>query len=358
MNKLFTRHPGMILAPATAVLAVFVMACGLLGSGSSATPDAATAPAQSSQATKSPAATTAPAETKPKSDTPTKAASASSGGAQTGGAEAYFGDMVEQDGFTLSAIEVSDPAKVNQDYKIKSGKRIIAIHFAVGNTALEKLKVQPLNSAPLDDAGNAYPPEFTALDSEIPVIELQAGEHADGWMGYSVPANANIVAFRYTVDIEAPKYVTVKLQAAPAGHAPIKAMTQRTPPKLAKLGAKVEANGYSLLAAGLADPATPGILYKPVDGMRLVSVDVAVSNVSSADKLFVNPMYFVLVDTSGMVYTSELGGVSDQIEAVDLTQGQIQAGKVAFVVPNDVKLESIRLAPFLRLDFTLQGGLK
>lgn len=356
MKKQSIRRWNVLLAPATASLAAFIMACGLLSPGTTAPSSPTSAPStnsQNPQPTQAPAATAAPQQ---KADSPTKAPS--TGASQPGAADVYFGDAVEQDGVTLSVVEVSDPAKVSPDYTVKSGKRIYAVRFILGNTTRPKLTVQPLNSVVVDDAGNTYKPEFTALKTEIPVIELQAGEHADGWMGYSVPAKANIVSFRYAPDVDSQKNIAIKLMAAPAGHTMLKLASQRAAPKLAAMGTKVIANGYSLLVGGVADPATPGILYRPVDGMRLVSMDVAVSNESSADKLFVNPMYFVIVDTTGAVYTSELGGVSGQIEAVDLTQGKIQTGKVAFVVPNAVKLESIRLAPFLRLDFTLQSGLK
>ncbi len=351
MSQSFIDRPRWFVAPATAVLAVFVMACGLVSPGASTSAPVTSVPAT---AVKAPKVTQQAAD----SNAPTKEASSSSPSATSG--TAYFGDTLEQDGCSLSVSEIADPAVVNRDYKVKSGKRIVAVHFQLGNTARAKLTVQPLNSALLDDAGNAYPPEFVALDNEIPVIELQAGEHADGWMGYSVPERAKITGYRYAPDLTtgSEKSVTVNLQPAPAGHTPLKAATQRVAPALPAMGSKVEVDGYSLMAAGLADPAKPGILYRPTEGTRLVSVDIAVSNVSSTDKLFVNPMYFVLVDSTGAIYTSELGGVSDQIEAVDLTAGQIQTGKVAFVVPSNVKLESVRMAPFLRLDFVLQSGLK
>ncbi|HEY3289526.1 MAG TPA: DUF4352 domain-containing protein [Anaerolineae bacterium] len=356
MKKQINGRRNILLAPAMVSLAVFIMACGLLSPGTTAPSSPTNAPSnngQNPQSTQAPAATAAPL---PKADTPTKAPS--SGASQPGASDAYFGDVFEQDGVTLSVVEVGDPAKVDPAYKVKSGKRIFAVRFVLGNTTRPKLTVQPLNSMLVDDAGNTYKPEFTALKTEIPVIELQPGEHADGWMGYSVPAKATIVSFKYAPDVDSQKNIAIKLMPAPAGHTMLKLASQRAAPKIPALGTKVLANGYSLLVGGVADPATPGILYRPVDGMRLVSMDVAVSNESSADKLFVNPMYFVLVDTTGAVYTSELGGVSGQIEAVDLTQGQIQTGKIAFVVPNDAKLESLRLAPFLRLDFTLQSGLK
>ncbi|MCL4506743.1 MAG: DUF4352 domain-containing protein [Chloroflexi bacterium] len=325
-------------------LAVLALGCGLISikTPGAAAPQSTQPAAGTSQA----AATAAP-----------QATSAGQTGAEPGtAASTFLGDVVEQDGMLLSVAKVVDPATPIAEYKVSAGHRLIALDMTAGNVSIAKFRENPLQSAVVDQAGRTYKPVFAALDSEITIAELNPGEKIRGWVAYLAPNNVKIVALRYAPSIKSDQYFEIGLLPAPAGHAPTQAQTARPQVNLPRLGAPVEVNGYSMTALSLADPAKPGILYQPQNGMRLVSVDVAMSNVSG-DTMPCNPDFFLLVDTNGYVYAPELGGVDGQLDAVDLNKGEKAQGLVAFVIPNDARVESLRFAPFLRLDFLLQTGL-
>ena len=297
--------------------------------------------------------TPGPASTRPAAATPLATPAGQSGAA----AATYLGDVVEQDGMLLSVAQVVDPATPIAEYKVSAGHHLIALDMTAGSVSIARFRENPLQSAVVDQAGRTYKPVFAALDSEITIAELNPGEKIRGWVAYLIPNNVKIAALRYAPSIKSDQYFDIGLLPAPPGRAAIQAHTPRPQVKLAVAGAPVQANGYSMTVLGFADPAKPGILYQPQNGKRLVSVDVAMANVASNDPMPCNPDFFLLVDANGYVYAPELGGVDGQLEAVDLNRGEKAQGQVAFVIPAGARPESVRFAPFLRLDFLLQSGL-
>jgi len=100
------------------------------------------------------------------------------------------------------------------------------------------------------------------------------------------------------------------------------------------LGDVVEQFGYSLSATNVEDPTSPGILYSPIQGYKLVAVEITLGNVSGAKSLSVNPLYAYLVDSNGFVYWAELGGRDSQIDTMDLNVGEKAKGWVSFTIPD------------------------
>jgi hypothetical protein len=109
-----------------------------------------------------------------------------------------------------------------------------------------------------------------------------------------------------------------------------------------KLGETLQQGGYSLSATTVEDPATPGMFYKPETGKKLVAVEIIVGNVSVAKNLDVNALYATLIDKEGFTYKAELGSRDEQIETVQLAQGEKVRGWVAFKVPEATVARNIK----------------
>ena len=260
--------------------------------------------------------------------------------------ETFLGDVIEQDGILLSALAVEDPTKPGILYQADAGKKLVAIEIIVGNISADKASVNPLSASLLDKEGFAYQPELGGRDGQIATLDLGPGEKVVGWVSFKVPTEAKLASLKYKPNLFAGNAMQIGLVAAPSGHTASKPSAERTKPQLAKLGDAVETNGVSLTAIKVDDPAKPGILYKQEEGKKLIAVEVVLGNVS-ADKLSANPLFFYLVDTDGFVYTAELGATDKQIDTVELGKGEKVKGMVAFTIPADAKVESVKFAlPF------------
>lgn len=129
------------------------------------------------------------------------------------------------------------------------------------------------------------------------------------------------------------------------------------PTAAAQLGDTIEQDGYALSATQVADPATPGLLYQAEEGKRLVAIEIVVEN-TGADEFTSNPLYATLLDADGYSYTTELAAVDEQLDTVDLGEGEKVKGWVAFVIPDDAQPAAIKYefapfgAPTLRIDLT------
>lgn len=122
---------------------------------------------------------------------------------------------------------------------------------------------------------------------------------------------------------------------------PEEAPTETPEPQAANLGDLVELEGYSFAAVVLEDPAPPGLLYTPTEGMRLVAVEIIVGNVSG-ERVTVNSLNSTLLDSEGFTYQSELAGRDDELVLVDLEPGERVRGWVAFEIPEAAEAAIIR----------------
>ncbi len=125
---------------------------------------------------------------------------------------------------------------------------------------------------------------------------------------------------------------------------PAPATATVTPESLAAMGAVAAGNGAFIQALGLADPATPGVLYTAEAGRRLVAVELIAGN-ESAEPFDVNVLNSTLVDAEGFTYTAELGAVADQMKLVTLAPGERVRGWVAFSIPAAAQPAAIKYAP-------------
>jgi hypothetical protein len=137
---------------------------------------------------------------------------------------------------------------------------------------------------------------------------------------------------------------------------PTIAPTETPEPKIQYLGDVVEEIGYILSAIAIEDPTTPGILYSPEAGKKLIAVEIILGNVSE-ESLSVNPLYATLIDSEGYTYGAELAGRDNQIFSGQLSIGEKARGWVAFEIPEGSTPASIKYEVELFSSKFLQASL-
>jgi hypothetical protein len=344
------------LLAAVVILVIVTLACG------ESTPEAEV-PVQEVTATEAPAeAEDELAEQPTEVEEPTEAPGPTDTPAPTDTPEPellYLGDVVEQHGCLLSAVTVEDPASPGMFYEAEEGKRLIAVEVIVGNASSdESIDVNPLSAVLLDSEGFTYEPELAGRDGQIPTLDLNLGEKAKGWIAFVIPNEAVPAKLKYALGLFSDKVLQVSLESPPEGHVPNDDGLSVLPPELAvKLGDTAEQHGCSLSATAVEDPSTPGMFYEPVDGYKLVAVEIVIGNVSIDEALSVNPLSTVLVDDRGFVYDVELGARDEQIATLDLGKGEKVKGWVAFTIPENAVPASIKFVVNMFSDEIVQVGL-
>lgn len=340
--KINRRHVPII---ALAVLILISLACGGTSATSeprvkTATPEAGATKAPPEQATNTPEPTAVPTDTPEPEPQPL-----------------YLGDVVEQYDYLLSAVTVEDPTTPGQFYKPESGKKLVAVEVIVGNVSGDPITVNPLNATLLDSEGFTYQPELGGRDGQIATIDLNPGEKARGWIAFEIPEGATAASIKYAIKTFGSKVLQVGLAQPPEGHVPnTEALSVVPEGPLPKLGDVVEQYDYSLSSVSVEDPTTPGMLYKPKEGYKLVAVEIVVGNVSG-EILKVNPLNATLVDSNGFVYPPELGGRDGQLAVVELSAGEKAKGWIAFEIPEDATPTSIKYTVEIFSSKFLQTGL-
>lgn len=247
----------------------------------------------------------------------------------------FLGDVTEEFGYLLSAVNVEDPAKPGMFYTPEEGKRLVAVEIIVGVSSGDPLSVNPLNTVLLDSEGFSYQTELGGIDSQLATVDILPGEKVKGWVSFSIPEEATPSSIKYSINIFGDTEIKASLEQPPDGHeANTIALSIAPPEPESKLGDTFEQFGYSLTAMVVEDPAPPGILYDSRTGHKLVAVDIIISN-ESGESLSVNPLNSVLVDSNGYVYLPELGGRDDQLATLDISSGEKVRGWVSFTIPEE-----------------------
>lgn len=249
-----------------------------------------------------------------------------------------LGEVAEKNGCTLMALALEDPAPPGTLYSPAAGTKLVAVEIEVGNISDEPIGVNPLHAALVDSEGFKHSVELAGRDHQIATLEINTGERVKGWVAFEVPEEAVPATLHFECHMFAEDTLKTALSAGPGGGGVVVAYTR---PHISNLGDVVERDGYSLTAVTVEDPATPGILYTPIEGSKLIAVEIVVANISG-EQISVNPLHSYLVDTSGYVYSVELGGRDGQLELVDLNAGERVKGWVAFTVPEEAQAESIK----------------
>lgn len=259
--------------------------------------------------------------------------------------EANLGDLVEQEGYSLVAVTVEDPAPAGLLYTPTEGAKLVAVEVIIGNVSGERVTVNALSSTLVDSDGFAHQAELAGRDGQIDLVDLKPGERVKGWVAFEIPEDATPSIFKYAVSSFPNISLETRLSTADGAlmanpDVPFTAVGEVERDAPGNLGDLVESEGYSLVAEAVEDPAAPGILYTPVEGMKLVAVQIAVGNVSG-EVVTVNALNATLVDTEGYLYTAELGGRDEQIDLIDLNPGERARGWVSFEIPESATPESV-----------------
>jgi hypothetical protein len=180
---------------------------------------------------------------------------------------------------------------------------------------------------------------FRNLRRYIPVLVLALLIVASLACGESTPTG------EATVSRATPQAAETRAPSEEATNTPERAVAPaETPePQPLYLGDVVEQYGCLLSAIKVEDPATPGMLYEPEAGKKLVAVEVIVGNVSTG-ALSVNPLNATLLDSQGFTYQPELAGRDGQIATADLTPGEKAKGWIAFEIPEGATAASMKYA--------------
>lgn len=110
-----------------------------------------------------------------------------------------LGDVVEQDGYSLTAVTIEDPAKPGVIFRPEIGKRLLAVEVIVGNVSGAKITVNPLNATLVDGDGFLYRPTLGGRDDQIELVELNMGEKVKGWISFQIPPEAKLEGIKYNV---------------------------------------------------------------------------------------------------------------------------------------------------------------
>lgn len=109
-------------------------------------------------------------------------------------------DVVEQFGYSLSAISLEDPAPPSIIYNLKQGYKLVAVEIVVGNTSGDQITVNPLNAILVDAGGFLHAPKIEGRDGQIEVVDLTPGLKAKGWVAFMMPEDAVPTSIKYMVE--------------------------------------------------------------------------------------------------------------------------------------------------------------
>lgn len=122
-----------------------------------------------------------------------------------------LGDLVEQFGYSLSAVTVEDPTKPGMLYKSKQGYKLVAVEIVLGNVSGDTLSVNPLNAVLVDTEGYVYTTELASRDGQIDTIDLSTGEKVKGWIAFEIPENAVPASIKYNTQVLSSNYIQTGL---------------------------------------------------------------------------------------------------------------------------------------------------
>ena len=109
-----------------------------------------------------------------------------------------LGDVVQNFGYSLTAVTVSDPAKPGILYTAKKGMKLVAVEIDLGNVSGEEaLSVNALDAYLVDDQGFVYSVELGGTDNQIDTVDLNTGEKVKGWLSFTIPENAKPASIKY-----------------------------------------------------------------------------------------------------------------------------------------------------------------
>jgi hypothetical protein len=110
-----------------------------------------------------------------------------------------LGEVVENFGYSLSAVAVQDPSTLTMlYYPERPGFKLVAVEIVLGNVSgSEALEVNPLFANLIDKDGFVYEGVLGGLEGQINSADLNLGKTATGWIAYLIPETASPASLRY-----------------------------------------------------------------------------------------------------------------------------------------------------------------
>ena len=118
-----------------------------------------------------------------------------------------LGDVVEQFGYSITAVTVEDPTTPGMFYDPKQGYKLVAPEIIISNVSGDALSVNPLYSYLIDSEGFVYAVELGGRDGQIDTTDLNAGEKVKGWVAFSIPKEATPTAIKYQIKVFSSNYL-------------------------------------------------------------------------------------------------------------------------------------------------------
>ncbi len=251
-------------------------------------------------------------------------------------------DPTDIPGARIVVLEVVDQAEPGAFFAPEEGERLVGVRVVIENQGAGPLPVNPLNAHLEDDEGTAHSAELGASNEyeQIATLDLLPGERVEGWMFFAVPEDATPARLAYSGDLSGGEDAAVDLAEQTVEWTPLEPAAD-----LPGINEPSTYLGYTLTAFEVVDPAPAGALYTPVEGYRLVAVEVKVGNERGASPLSVNPLYLYLVDHLGFVHAVQLGAANLRLLGTRaISAGDAVRGYVAFVIPEGREPSYLRYA--------------
>jgi hypothetical protein len=118
-----------------------------------------------------------------------------------------LGEVVEQYGYSITALTVEDPATPVSWYEPKEGYKLVAVEIILGNVSGDPLNINPLFSFLIDSDGFVYEAELGAREGQIDTTAINAGEKVQGWISYTIPEDASPAVIKYQVALMTSNYL-------------------------------------------------------------------------------------------------------------------------------------------------------
>ena len=115
-----------------------------------------------------------------------------------------LGEVIEQDGYSLSALTVEDPSTPDaMFYEPTPGTRLVAIEYVVGNVSAKPFTFYQIFATVVDSEGFRYEAESAAMASYdgVEMAELAPGESVRGWGAYELGERAKPAYLEYAFDM-------------------------------------------------------------------------------------------------------------------------------------------------------------
>lgn len=234
----------------------------------------------------------------------------------------------------ITPLTIVDPAEPSEFVTLEENNRLVGVEVVVANSSQEPIGVNPLDFSLQDTDGFLYDVELAASSQyrQIATLNLLAGERVRGWVFFQVEVGAVPAALEFRESLFSAEGYSVELSAATETHTfnPVSFDVG------ASLGQPATNSGVEFTGLSIVDPAVGGMFYDPIEGTRLVAIEVQIRNIEATEPVSVNPLYIYLVDDYGFVHEVDLGALGDleQINTIDLNAGQALKGYVGYALEN------------------------